>query len=84
MAIDIEAQVIKITAKTLGIEEGKITSKSNFINDLGADSLDQVELMMAFETEFFPESNEGIPDEDASKLATIDAVVQYIKQKMAA
>lgn len=77
---NVEAQVIKITSETLGIEEGKITSKSNFITDLGADSLDQVELMMAFEAAF----GKDIPDEDASKLPTIEAVVQYIKEKMTA
>ena len=72
---NVEAQVIKITAETLGVEESKITPKSNFITDLGADSLDSVELMMAFEAAF----GQDIPDEEAAELKTIEKVVKYIK-----
>ena len=77
---NIEKKVIAITAETLNTEEPKITPDSNFVNDLGADSLDQVELMMALEAEFGCE----IPDEDASKIATIRDAAEYIKQKTSA
>lgn len=68
---------IKATiADQLGIEEDEITMDSSFIDDLGADSLDIVELIMALEEEFDIE----IPDEDAEKIATVGDVVEYIKQ----
>ena len=71
---DIESKIIKITAQTLGIDEAKITSESRFVNDLGADSLDTVELMMAIEAEF----DCNIPDEEASKIVTIADAVKYV------
>jgi acyl carrier protein len=71
---DIESKIIKITAQTLGIEESKVTSESRFVNDLGADSLDTVELMMAIEAEF----DCNIPDEEASKIVTISDAVNYV------
>lgn len=74
---DVEKKVIKITAETLKIEENKITLESNFVSDLGTDSLDLVELMMAFEANF----DCDIPEEEASKIGTIADVVQYIKSK---
>ena len=77
---NVEAKVIKITAETLGIEESKITPKSNFITDLGADSLDSVALMMAFEAEF----DQDIPDEEAAKLNTLEKVIEYVKARKAA
>ena len=75
---DIEQKIIKIIAETLKVEESKITSESSFVEDLSADSLDQVELMMAIEAAF----DCDIPDEEASKLATIADVVNYVKQKI--
>lgn len=72
---DVESKIIKITSATLGIEESKITAKSKFVNDLGADSLDIVELMMAIEAEF----DCNIPDEDAGKIVTVEDAVKYIQ-----
>ena len=75
---DIEAKVKKIVASHLGGEEGKITLESSFVDDLGADSLDQVELVMAFEEEFGIE----IPDEAAEKITTVGSAVKYISENM--
>lgn len=75
---DIESKIIRITAETLKIEESKITLDSNFVSDLGTDSLDLVELMMAFEAAF----DCDIPDEDASKIATVADAVKYVTQRM--
>jgi len=72
---DIESKIIKITAQTLGVEESKVTNESRFVNDLGADSLDTVELMMAIEAEF----DCNIPDEEASKIVTISDAVKYVR-----
>lgn len=72
---DIEARVKKIVAKHLDIEEGKITATSSFTDDLGADSLDQVELVMTFEEEFGVE----IPDDVAEKIVTVEDAVKYIE-----
>ena len=84
MAIDIEKattnieqQIIKIAAETLKTDESKITAQSSFVDDLRADSLDQVELMMAIEAKF----DCHIPDDEASKIATIADAVNYVKQK---
>jgi acyl carrier protein len=71
---EIENKVKKIVAEHLGVDEGKIASNSSFIDDLGADSLDQVELVMAFEEEFGCE----IPDEEAEKIVTVQDAVKYI------
>lgn len=71
----IEERIKKIVAEQLGVNEGEITSGSSFADDLGADSLDQVELVMALEEEFSAE----IPDEDAEKLVTVQKVVDYIQ-----
>jgi acyl carrier protein len=74
---DIEAQVKKIVAKNLDIDdESRITPDSHFVDDLGADSLDQVELVMALEEEFGTE----IPDDAAEKIQTISDAVKYIKE----
>ena len=75
---DIESNVRQIVAEQLGIFEEKITPNSNFIDDLGADSLDTVELIMAFEEEFEIE----IPDEEAEKIQTVGDAVNYIESKV--
>jgi acyl carrier protein len=74
----LEEKVKKIIAEQLGVEEEDITPDSSFVEDLGADSLDTVELVMAFEEEFGIE----IPDEDAEKILTVQNVVDYIKEKV--
>lgn len=74
---DIEQKVIKIVAETLKIDEVKITLDSSFVEDLSADSLDLVELMMALEAAF----DCDIPDDEASKIATISDAVSYVKEK---
>jgi acyl carrier protein len=75
----VESQVIKIVSEQLGIEAGKITKESAFVEDLGADSLDTVELVMALEEEFETE----IPDEDAEKITTIQQAIDYINSHSA-
>ena len=72
---DIEARVKKIIAEQLGVEESQVTSEKAFVADLGADSLDTVELVMAFEEEFGIE----IPDEDAEKITRVKEAVEYIE-----
>jgi acyl carrier protein len=75
-------RVKKVTVEQLGVEEAEVTPQANFIEDLGADSLDLVELIMAFEEEFStPEKKLEIPDEDAEKLATVQDAIDYIKNK---
>ena len=71
---DVAERVIKIVVEHLGVEESKVTEGTSFIDDLGADSLDTVELVMAFEEEFGCE----IPDEDAEKIQTIKDAVTFI------
>ena len=71
---DIEDRVKKIVVEQLGVEEAKIQSDSKFIDDLGADSLDTVELVMAFEEEFGCE----IPDDAAEKIVTLKDAVTYL------
>ena len=75
---DIEARVKKIIAEQLGVEEEEVTSEAHFVEDLGADSLDTVELVMALEEEFEIE----IPDEDAEKILTVGKALDYIKEKV--
>lgn len=77
---DVEAKIIKITAETLSVEESKITKDSSFVGDLGTDSLDLVELMMAFEAAF----GVDIPDEDATKIVTIADAARYIEKQSSA
>ncbi|RUM50903.1 MAG: acyl carrier protein [Hydrogenothermus sp.] len=77
MANNIEERVKEIIADQLGISVDQIKPESKFVDDLGADSLDVVELIMAFEEEFGVE----IPDEDAEKISTVQDVLDYIKQK---
>ena len=74
---DIEEQVKKIIVDHLGIEESKVNSDSKFIDDLGADSLDTVELVMAFEEKFGIE----IPDDAAETIQTVQNAIDYIQSK---
>lgn len=71
---EIEMRVKKIVVEQLGVKEEEVTTESSFVDDLGADSLDTVELVMALEEEFDTE----IPDEDAEKIATIQDAVNYV------
>ena len=73
---DIAARVKKIIVDKLGVEEGAVTNEASFTNDLGADSLDTVELIMEFEKEF----NIAIPDDQAEKIATVGQAVEYIEK----
>ena len=77
MPDDISNKVRKIVADHLGIEEIKVTEESSFIDDLGADSLDTVELVMAFEEEFGSE----ISDNEAEKILTVGDAVKFIEKK---
>lgn len=77
MANDIESQVKSIIVEKLGVDESDITPEASFTNDLGADSLDTVELIMEFEKEF----DITIPDEDAEKISTVGDAVGYLKEK---
>ena len=77
MSDDVLSKVRKIVADHLGIDEAKVTDESSFIDDLGADSLDTVELVMAFEEEFGAE----ISDSDAEKILTVGDAVKFIENK---
>lgn len=77
--INIDEKVKKIIVDQLGVDPNEVTNTASFIDDLGADSLDTVELVMAFEEEFDIE----IPDEDAEKMATVGQAVEYLKKKLA-
>ena len=79
MSDNIESQVKEIIAAQLSVEPEKVTSEAKFIEDLGADSLDTVELVMAFEDKFGIE----VPDEDAEKLKSVKDVVDYIESHKA-
>ena len=70
-------KIKSIVADQLGVDEDQVTEDASFIDDLGADSLDAVELIMAFEEEFDVE----IPDEDAQKIKTVKDVIEYIESK---
>jgi acyl carrier protein len=74
--MDVAAKVKQIIAEQLGIDEPDIKPESHFVDDLGADSLDQVELVMALEEEFGIE----IPDEEAEKITTVQAAVDYVEE----
>ncbi|MFO7785267.1 MAG: acyl carrier protein [Thermodesulfobacteriota bacterium] len=73
---DIEAKVKSIICEQLNVAEEDIVPEASFVDDLGADSLDQVELIMAMEEEF----DLSIPDEDAEKIATVQDAIEYIKK----
>ena len=74
---DIQDQVKKIVVDHLGVDEAKVTDESSFIDDLGADSLDTVELVMAFEEEFGSE----ISDSEAEKILTVGDAIKFIESK---
>jgi acyl carrier protein len=76
---DISAKVKEIIVNKLGVDEAQIAPEASFTNDLGADSLDTVELVMEFEKAF----NLQIPDEDAEKIATVGDAIKYISEKAA-
>ena len=75
--VAVEEKVKKIIVEQLGVEESQVNPGAKFIEDLGADSLDTVELVMALEEEFGLE----IPDEEAEKILTVGAAIQYIKDR---
>ena len=76
---DVDVKVKKIISEQLGVPEGDVKPEASFVNDLGADSLDTVELVMEFEKAF----NLQIPDEDAEKISTVGDAIKYIKAKTA-
>ena len=71
---DIEARVKSVVVEQLGVEESEVTNAASFVDDLGADSLDTVELVMALEEEFGTE----IPDEEAEKITTVQLAIDYV------
>ena len=77
--MDVEAKVKEIIVQQLGVDAEKVTADASFVDDLGADSLDVVELVMAFEEEFGVE----IPDEAAEKIATVKDANEFLKQNTA-
>lgn len=79
MSVDVEAQIKDAIIEKLGVEESKVTEGASFINDLGADSLDTVELIMELENRF----NIQIPDEDQEKIQTVGDAINYVKSKVA-
>jgi acyl carrier protein len=78
MAEKIQQKVIDLIVDQLGVDADSVTPQAHFIDDLGADSLDTVELVMAFEEEFDIE----VPDEDAEKLETVSDVTNYLKKRL--
>src|SRR6185295_10849215 len=72
---EVEEKVIAIVAEQMGVDKGEINRETNFVNDLNADSLDTVELVMEFEDEF----ETSIPDEEAEKIQTVGQAIDYIK-----
>ncbi len=74
---DLKSKVVEIIVKKLGVEESQVTEEANFTKDLGADSLDTVELIMEFEKEFDIE----IEDSDAEKIQTVGEVVKFLEEK---
>ena len=78
MSQDVESKVKSIIVDKLGVDEEEVTHDANFTNDLGADSLDTVELIMEFEKEF----DISIPDEDAEEIATVGNAVEYLQAKV--
>ena len=75
---EIAEKVKKIIIEKLGVEESEVTPEASFTNDLGADSLDTVELIMEFEKEF----NIAIPDDEAEKIATVGDAIKYIEDNL--
>ena len=79
MSQDVESKSKEIIIDKLGVDESEVVADANFTNDLGADSLDTVELIMEFEKDF----DLSIPDEDAETIATVGDAVKYIQEKLA-
>lgn len=77
--MEIKQRVTEIVVKKLGVEESQVTPEANFTKDLGADSLDTVEIIMEFEKEF----NLTIEDSDAEKIQTVGDVINYLTEKLA-
>ena len=75
---DVKSRVIAIIVDKLGVDEGEVTQEASFTNDLGADSLDTVELIMEFEKEF----NIAIPDDQAENIQTVGDAISYIEKNM--
>jgi acyl carrier protein len=75
---DIKSKVTKIIVDKLGVDESEVTVEASFTNDLGADSLDTVELIMEFEKEF----NIAIPDDQAEKIGTVGQAIEYIESNV--
>ncbi|MFQ5334454.1 MAG: acyl carrier protein [Flavobacteriales bacterium] len=73
---DIKSKVVAIIVDKLGVDENDVTEEASFTNDLGADSLDTVELIMEFEKEF----NIAIPDDQAENIATVGEAIKYIEE----
>lgn len=76
--MSVEERVKKIVVEQLGVEESQVTKEASFVDDLGADSLDTVELVMALEEEFKLE----IPDEEAEKISTVGQAIEYIEKNL--
>jgi acyl carrier protein len=76
---DVEARVKSVVVEQLGVDEAEVTNAASFVDDLGADSLDTVELVMALEEEFGTE----IPDEEAEKITTVQLAIDYINNNQA-
>jgi len=75
---DIEAKVKQIIVEKLGVDESEVTPTASFTNDLGADSLDTVELIMEFEKEF----NVSIPDDQAEKIGTVGQAIKFLEEQL--
>ncbi len=75
---DVRSKVVSIIVDKLGVEESEVVNEASFTNDLGADSLDTVELIMEFEKEF----NLSIPDEEAEKIETVGDAIKYIEEHL--
>ena len=73
--MDVQSQVINTVVEQLGVDRGEVNVNSHFVNDLGADSLDTVELVMAFEEQF----KVNIPDADAEKIQTVGQAIKYVE-----
>ncbi len=73
-----DERVIEIVAEQVGVDKAQITRETSFVNDLGADSLDTVELVMEFEDEF----DISIPDEDAEKIQTVGQAIDYVEARL--
>jgi len=76
---DVEARVKSVVVEQLGVEESEVTNAASFVDDLGADSLDTVELVMALEEEFETE----IPDDEAEKITTVQLAIDYVNNNQA-